>query len=122
MSVINQDIVLDFNDTVLLTLEMAGTNIWKSFALTLRLTEVSLVSATTSISTGISPKDFIGNFSTVIIGRGFSGVLQDIIVYDSPLEDFNVPESSTFLPQCYCQSPSSNSGQQCSEGDKSTLR
>lgn len=122
VSYVNQSIVLDFNATVVLTLEMAGTNDWKSFALTFRTTVVSLNSATSSNSIGISPKDFIENFSAVVIGSSFSGFLQDIIVYDSPLEDFNVPDSSAFLPQCYCQSPSSNSGQQCSEGDKSTQR
>lgn len=120
VSYINPNIVLDFNDTVMLTLEVAGTNIWKSFVLTSRRSDVSLYSATGSSSADISPKDFLENFSAVIIGKDFSGLLQDIVVYDSPFEGFmNLPDNSEFLPQCYCQSSSSlTSTGQCSAGEK----
>lgn len=124
VSYVNQAVVLDFNDTVMLTLEMLGTNIWKSFALTFHGTMVSLHSVSNSSSIGISPKDFIEDFSAVTIGEGFSGLLQDITVYDSPLDGFTLPADPVFLPQCYCQSPSSitSSGQCSDEDDKTTLR
>lgn len=121
VSYIDQTIVLDFNDTVVLSLEVGGSGVWKAFALTIHTTEVSINTATNSTSSSISPKDFIGNFSSVIIGRGFSGLFQGINVYDQPFEGFNLPESSIFLPQCYCQSLLTSSGL-CSEDGKETER
>ena len=115
----NQEIVVHFNGNLVLSLEMPGSGSWKSFLVTFREATVSLHSATNSSSMGISPKDFINYFSAVTIGIGFSGLLQDIIIYDLPIDSITLPAAdAAFLPQCYC--PTSESNGQCSDADEKT--
>jgi hypothetical protein len=114
---VNQEIVLEYA-TLRTTLEMPRSNDWKSLAVTILSTQVTLYSGSNSSSIAISPKDFIDEFSAVTIGEGFSGLLQDIIVYGTPLDGVTPPNEAAFLPQCYCRPPSNfTSSGQCSEGD-----
>lgn len=118
----NQEIVLCFNDARVLSLEMPGTDVWKSFLVTFREASVSIHSTSTSNSMGTSPKDFFEYFNSVTIGTGFSGSLQDIIIYDSPLDNFTLPVADpVFLPQCYCPTSASlTSNGECAEADEKT--
>lgn len=119
VSYMDQEVTLYLNDTIMLSLAVMS-GVWKFIALTLNFMsgEMSLLTSSDSNSTEISSNDFIEQFSGVNIGTGFSGLLQDIRVYDSPLQELNLPSQETFLPQCYCRSNSS----QCSADNKRYLQ
>lgn len=120
----DQEVTLYLNDTVMLSLDV-GSGVWKVIALTLNFIsgEISLLTGSDSSFVEVSPEDFIEHFSGVNIGAGFSGLFQDIIVYNSPLQGLNLPSKETFLPQCYCRSNSSlTNSNQCSEDNKRYLQ
>lgn len=120
LSYVNQQILLYLNNTLQLSLSLASDPDWKVAALTWNGSVVSLTNNFTSNATDISPKDFIVNFGDVQIGRDFNGLVQDFIIYNLPLQRFNLPNIAPFLPQCFCSIANSNGD--CVEGDKTVLR
>ena len=114
----NQEVALYLNDTFMLSLSVENGD-WKVIALTLNFTSDKITLLTGSNSSFIEVNNFIEHFSEVNVGAGFSGLLQDIQVYDSPLQGLKFPSRETFLPRCYCRSNSSTTNSnQCSEDNK----
>lgn len=105
LSYIDQEVLLALNSNIVLALNLGADNqAWKAIALTWEVVgRVSLSFNDSSNSTNVSPKDIIQNFRNVNIGRNFSGLLQDFIIYSSPFRNTSLPSIATFLPQCYCQ-------------------
>lgn len=102
-------------------LSIRNDQVWKAVALTWNTTAISLSNGSSSSSISIPPKDFIANFNVVKIGRNFIGLLQDIIIYNTPFQEFILPSVATFLPQCYCQG-NINSNGDCLEENKVASR
>lgn len=121
LSCVGQELILNLNGTIL-SLNIGADTSWKAVTISSFTEELSLSTEMNSNSTNIEPKKLIANLHSVIIGRNFNGFVQDIGVYNSPLQNFNFPTMATFLPQCYCQGNSSLSNDQCLEGTKPTDR
>ena len=70
--------------------------------------------------------EYAGTISSITIGEGFNGFLQDIRVYDPELQTMDsrvvIPTEASFLPQCLCPSEHpliSQSETQCTVMDQS---
>ena len=73
-----------------------------------------------------STMEYAGTISSITIGEGFNGFLQDIRVYDPKLQTMDsqvvIPMEASFLPQCLCPSEHpliSQSETQCIVTDQS---
>lgn len=121
LSYVDQEIALYLNDSRIVSLSLGTEQGWKAVALTWNTTIVSLSNNSSINSTSIPPKDFIANFGVVKIGRNLIGILQDVIIYNTPLQEFNLPSIAAFLPQCYCQG-NVDSNEDCVEEDKIAAR
>ena len=99
------------------------TETWKAVAVTLSDGMASLSSESSSSSSSIAIKPFT-SIDTVVIGENFAGLIQDVIFYDTAIEDFDFTSSlATFLPQCYCLSDSVVvTTDNCTEGNKISPR
>ena len=107
---------LDLNNNLTLT-QVVEDEGWKAIALTWNTTTVSLSNGSSSSSISVTSEDVTTNFAAVIIGsNSHTVIVQDIIVYDNALQDFNLPSMATFLPQCYCYP-----NQTCSEEERYSL-
>lgn len=106
-----------------ISLNLNDTEAWKAVVVTVSGGRFSLSSETSSNSSLMTFKP-LTSIDTAVIGEDFAGLIQDVIIYTTPIEDFDFSSSlATFLPQCYCLSDSMIvTTDECIDGNKTTTR
>ena len=112
----DQQVVLSLNNSQILSLTVGPDQVWKAIALTWNTTVISVTDNSTTNAIPISTANFITNFSAVTVGRNFIGLIQDVIIYNTPLQDFTLPQTGAVLPQCYCEGNTDSSGDCVEDG------
>ena len=122
VSYMDQKVILSLQNNIPLIVESGDT--WQHVYLTVQPgVQLLLNSCNGSNFTEVSPKDFNGYLSAIIIGENFEGYIQDVIIYTPALPDLHFPSIATFLPQCYCSSNLSTDDESlCIEGTKTSDR
>ena len=99
----NQVVVLQLEDAASLSLSLSSGGVWKDVSVTVTSNYSSLFSSSTSGYNSTSLPLIIPTISVITIGSSYSDLLQDFIVYDSPLNNRTAHPLASFLSECYCR-------------------
>lgn len=114
----NQEAVLQLDDDVSLSISLASSDQWKDVSVTITSSYAALRSSSPAKYKSVSTMMIINTptITEVTIGASYPDLLQDFIVYDTPLNDSTAHPLASFLSQCYCEESFNETSEECVDG------
>jgi len=109
----NQMVILDLEDGASLSLSLSGGE-WKDASVTITSNYAALYSSSSNGYVSTNLFLYMPTITTVTIGSSYSDLLlQDFIVYDSPLNNRTAHPLAGFLSKCYCHENFNETSDSC---------
>ena len=115
----NKEVMLQLENTTL-SLSLANGEVWRDTSVTITPDYVGLYSTSAGYTTAETQLT-ISAITTITIGTSYPDLLQDFIIYNTPLNNNSAQPLASFLSQCYCSESFTLIGSGCKSNADGTI-